>query len=87
MFLIVDWYVNFDPGTKRIHRNINKERKVPCLELSPGEEYRLDIPVDISQISEKLMEVQSGELEMLFCNWHGTGCFHGVLETTASVLL
>ena len=32
MFLIVDWYVNFDPGTKRIHRNINKERKVPCLE-------------------------------------------------------
>lgn len=62
-------------------------QELPCLELSPGEEYRLDIPVDIFQISGKLMEGQSAELEMLFCNWHGTGCFHGVLETTESVLL
>ena len=62
-------------------------RELSYLELSPGEEYRLDIPVDTSQISGKLMEGQSGELDMLFCNWHGTGCFHGVLETTASVLL
>ena len=85
------FYTSLQAGrTYRLNSRVGKitfSRELPCLELSPGEEYRLDIPVDISQISEKLMEVQSGELEMLFCNWHGTGCFHGVLETTASVLL
>lgn len=85
------FYTSLQAGrTYRLNSRVGKitfSRELPCLELSPGEEYRLDIPVDISQISGKLMEGQSGELEMLFCNWHGTGCFHGVLETTASVLL
>lgn len=85
------FYTSLQAGrTYRLNSRIGKitfSRELSCLELSPGEEYRLDIPVDISQISGKLMEEQSAELEILFCNWHGTGCFHGVLETTASVLL
>lgn len=85
------FYTSLQAGrTYRLNSRVGKitfSQELPCLELSPGEEYRLDIPVDISQISEKLMKGQSAELKMLFCNWHGTGCFHGVLETTASVLL
>ena len=76
--------------TYRLSSRVGKitfSRELPCLDLPPGEEYRLDIPVDNSQISKKLMEGQSGELEMLFYNWHGKDCFHGVLETTASILL
>ena len=85
------FYTSLQAGrTYRLNSRVGKitfSQELPCLELSPGEEYRFDIPVDISQISEKLMKGQSAELEMLFCNWHGTGCFHGVLETTESVLL
>lgn len=85
------FYTTLQAGrTYRLNSRIGKitfSRELSCLALSSGEEYRLDIPVDISQISKKLVKGQSGELEMLFCNWHGTGCFHGVLETTTSVIL
>ena len=48
------FYTSLQAGrTYRLNSKVGKitfSRELPCLELSPGEEYRLDIPVDSSQI-------------------------------------
>lgn len=63
------------------------QRHLKYLQLAPGEEYRITIPVCLNEVDQEKWKQCSCELETTYYNQQGKCCFLGALRATSKIKL